>query len=164
MAGLTRRTMLQLSAAAGVAGLFAGTAKADAPDGLKLAEPEPFSFDWLKRHARDLAGQPYQAPPRPDPEVVQRIDYDAHGSLDYRMDYALFPDSAYPISFQHVGMYFPKTVRMHKLTGDVDARGPSSPRPSSQCRRRISLGQDAGRWHHLPAESCPLFKEVELHA
>jgi glucans biosynthesis protein len=135
MAGLTRRTMLQLSAAAGVAGLFAGTAKADAPEGLKLAEAEPFSFDWLKRHARELAGQAHEAPSKPNPEVVRRIDYDAHGKLDYRMDDAPFPDSAYPTSCQHVAMYFPKTVRMHKLTRGVDARGPSSPRPSSQWRR-----------------------------
>ena len=45
MTGLTRRTMLQLSAAAGVAGLFAGSGRADAPEGLKLAEAEAFSFD-----------------------------------------------------------------------------------------------------------------------
>ncbi|MBK1695823.1 glucan biosynthesis protein [Rhodovibrio salinarum] len=167
MTGLTRRTMLQLSAAAGLARLFTGPAQAQAPDGLKLGPAESFSYEWLKRHARELAAQPYDAPPRPDPEIVQRIDYDAHGKLDYRMNYALFPESAYPISFQHVGMYFPKTVQMHKLTGSGDARevlydpgyfdvGPDH--VASDLPEKPSAF--AGFWVHQPRSEGPL-SEVE---
>src|SRR3546814_10324126 len=56
-------------------------------------------------------------PPRPDPDIVQKIDYDAHGKLRFRKDFALYRDGSFPISFQHVGMYFPKTVRMHAVDG-----------------------------------------------
>jgi periplasmic glucans biosynthesis protein len=92
-------------------------ARAAAP-ALRMGEPEPFSYDWLKSHAEALAGQPYVAPPRPDPKIVSSIDYDAHGELHFKTDYALFGEgdpSAFPITFMHVGQYFPKTVRMYAV-------------------------------------------------
>src|SRR3546814_18530888 len=78
---------------------------------------EPFSYDWLRQHARELAAGPYHEPPRPDPSIVSRIDYDAHGKLRYRKEFSLYREGAYPISFQHVGMLFPKTVRMYAIDG-----------------------------------------------
>jgi len=167
MTGLTRRALLQLTAAAGLARAFGGAAPARAHQGLEFGPPEPFSYDWLKRHARELATRPYEAPPRPDSEIVERIDYDAHGKLDFRMAYALYRDSPYPISFQHVGMYFPKTVRMHAL--DEDGRA----REVLYDPRYFDVGDDhpaaglpeqpsafAGFWVHQPRSKGPL-DEVE---
>ena len=58
-------------------------------------------------------------PPTPAPDVVQRIDYDAHGKLRFRPEYALFGDGpgAYPVTFQFLGGFFPKSVRMHVVEG-----------------------------------------------
>lgn len=88
-----------------------------AAQGLKFGPARPFSYESLKRHAHERAARPYVPPPRPDPRIVEKIDYDAHGKLRFRKEFALFRDSAFPISFQHVGMYFPKTVRMHAVQG-----------------------------------------------
>ncbi|GLK67210.1 glucan biosynthesis protein [Hansschlegelia plantiphila] len=114
---LNRRTLLQLGLAAQAAVALGGTAMAQGADRLKLGPPAPFSYDLLKRLAKDLAGKPYKEPARPDPAIVQQIDYDAHGKLKFKPDDALYADSpgAYPITFMHVGQYFPKTVRMHAV-------------------------------------------------
>src|SRR3546814_14282629 len=59
-----------------------------------------------------MAGQPYEPPYRPAPEVVQQIDYEAHGKIRFDPDRALFgPDgtgtaSAYPATFFHLGQFF----------------------------------------------------------
>ena len=112
---LDRRSFLQLTAAVNAAtALGIGAAGAQPAPGLAFGPPQPFSFEALKRLARDRATKPYEPPPRPNPEIVQKIDYDAHGKLRFRLDAALWGDggSAFPVSFQHVGMFFPKTVRM----------------------------------------------------
>ncbi len=112
---IDRRSFLQLALAAQA--FAALPARASTP-GLHMGEPQPFSHDWLKAHAQALAAADYTPPPRPDPKIVSSIDYDAHGQIHYRSDYALFGDgdqSAFPITFQHVGMYFPKTVRMYAV-------------------------------------------------
>ena len=63
--------------------------------------------------------RPTCPPPTPAPEVVKRIDYDAHGKLRFRPEYALFADGpgVYPVTFQFLGGFFPKSVRMHVVEG-----------------------------------------------
>jgi glucans biosynthesis protein len=112
---LDRRNFLKLALAAQAFAAF--PANAAAPN-LRFGEPQPFSSDWLKAHAQALAAAPYIPPPRPDPSLVASIDYDLHGKLKYKNDFALYGDghpSAFPITFQHVGQYFPKTVRMYAV-------------------------------------------------
>jgi glucans biosynthesis protein len=89
-----------------------------AGDELHYGAPEPFSFELLIERARQSASAPYRPPPRPDPAIVAKIDYDAHGKLHFKPEYALYGDGpgAYPVTFMHVGMYFPKSVRMHRVT------------------------------------------------
>ena len=115
---LSRRHFLSLAAASQLAALFGSRSEA-AIDKLDLGPARPFSYDRLKAMARELAAKPYAPPPRPNPDIVSKIDYDAHGKLRYRPDVALWKDgpSTYPITFQHVGMFFPKTVRMHVVEG-----------------------------------------------
>jgi periplasmic glucans biosynthesis protein len=110
---------LAQSAAVGLGG---GAAVAQTPPGqnaLMFGSPAPFSFDALKKRARDLAVQPYEAPPRPAPEIVSKIDYAIHGTLKYRTDVALFANGPgpFPVTFFHLGQYFQKAVRMHVVTG-----------------------------------------------
>jgi periplasmic glucans biosynthesis protein len=112
---LNRRSFLQFLLA--TQALAATSAKADAPR-LRLGEAQPFSYGSLKAHAEALAKAPYSPPPLPDPHIVSSIDYDTHGKLKYKEDFALYGDghpSAFPITFMHVGQYFPKTVRMYAI-------------------------------------------------
>jgi glucans biosynthesis protein len=113
---IDRRTLLAAAAAtaAGASGL-----PARAAGGLRLGDPAPFSFDALKGRARDLAARPYVPPPPPAREILDRIDYDAHGKIKFRTDMALWADgpSDFPVTFFHLGRYFQKPVRMHVVEG-----------------------------------------------
>jgi glucans biosynthesis protein len=94
-----------------------------AADGLKLGAPGPFSFEALKARARDMAAQPYTAPSPAKPDVLWRIDYDAHGKIRFKTDDALFADGpgAFPVTFFHLGRFFQKPVHMH-VVADGAAR------------------------------------------
>ncbi len=109
---IDRRTFL-----AGAAGALAvmGLPAAAEPRGLRFAPPTPFSFEALKRRAKELAAAPYVAPPRPSPEILEQIDYDAHGRIRFKTDLALWAEgpSRYPVTFFHLGRYFQTPVRMH---------------------------------------------------
>jgi periplasmic glucans biosynthesis protein len=103
-------------------GLPQGAAAASAA--LKLGAPRPFSFDGLVRQAQAGAAQPYVAPDSLPQDVLDRIDYEAHGKIQFNTDYALFRDGpgAYPVTFFHLGRYFRTPVRMHVL----DSRTPQT--------------------------------------
>jgi periplasmic glucans biosynthesis protein len=112
---LSRRQFVQALAASAL-----GVGKASAAaSGLQFGPATPFSQEALKARAKALALKPYEPPPSPDRAVVQKLDYDAHGKLRFRYDFALWGEGggAYPVTFQHVGRYFPKTVRMFAVSG-----------------------------------------------
>lgn len=118
---LDRRGFVAAALAQTVAvALGGGAASAQSAGGhkaLEFGDAAPFSFDALKARARELAGRPYVAPPRPAPEIVSRIDYAIHGTLKYRADVALFANGPgqFPATFFHLGQYFQKSVRMHAV-------------------------------------------------
>ena len=84
-----RRTTLRTAAAISLLPFLDRLPKAVAADPglLRFGQPEPFSFDGLIEHARQLAAQLYVPPPAPAPEVVQQIDYDAHHKLAFKPEY-----------------------------------------------------------------------------
>jgi periplasmic glucans biosynthesis protein len=117
---MDRRQFLASAAAASAAataGLAAAgfSAPALAQAGLKMGAAAPFSFEALKARARDLARAPYQAPQRPAQEILNEIDYDAHGKIRFRTDLALWAGGPgeFPVTFFHLGRYFTSPVRMH---------------------------------------------------
>ena len=115
MHDLDRRSLLRAMAAASAMGLVPeGVTRAQAQSGLKLGSPEPFSFDLLKEKARVLATQPYQAPMRPAPEVVNKLNYEEWGKITFNTDEALFANGPgkFPVTFFHLGMFFQKSVDM----------------------------------------------------
>ena len=62
-----------------------------------------------------MAAMPYVPPPRPSPEILEKIDYDAHGKIKFKTDLALWANgpSEFPVTFFHLGRYFQKPARMH---------------------------------------------------
>jgi glucans biosynthesis protein len=108
-----RRSVLEAAVAIALVGIGAGTPAM--ADGLKLGPPRPFNFEILKANARRMAAEPYSAPARPAPDIVGRINYEAWGKISFDMDHALFAQDPVgsPISFFHLGMFFPKAVEMN---------------------------------------------------
>jgi glucans biosynthesis protein len=110
-----RRQFFQFAAA--TAGLAATgfSSAALAQQALKMGPSSPFSYEALKKRARDLAAMAYIPPSRPSPEVLEQIDYDAHGKIKFKTDLALWANgpSEFPVTFFHLGRYFQKPVRMH---------------------------------------------------
>ncbi len=115
-AGPTRRQLLAgIAATAALGG--AGGALADTP--LRLGAPAPFSFEWLKAQAKRIAEAPYAAPPLPSPATVAKIDYEAWGKIGFDPNRALFAEGPerFPVTFFHIGKFFPKPVAIYAVTG-----------------------------------------------
>ena len=82
---------------------------------------KPFSYGELIGRAAEMAGRAYTAPARPNPEVVQQIDYEAHGKIKFRAQDGPHADrnGAYPVTFFHLGQFFGKAVHMYMLEDGV---------------------------------------------
>ena len=121
---IDRRTVIKGVAAAAVALPTFSEALASPGDALVYDEAKPFSFDILKAHAHDLAHAPYAPPPRPSPEVLQKINYEEWGKIRFRMEASLFAEGPgkFPISFFHLGLFFQKAVEMHVVDGGQSRR------------------------------------------
>ena len=109
---LDRRAVLWALSAAFLSSPIEGESARAAEAGLRLGPPSAFSFERLKALARQRAAAPYVAPPRPAPEAVSRIDYEALGRITFDTDHALFADSRFPVTFFHMGQFFPTAVQM----------------------------------------------------
>ncbi len=94
------------------------------PAGLAFEEAGPFSFETLIARARERAGRPYAPPERPEPEVLERIDYDAHRQLLFRNEHALWRHGPgeFPVTFFHLGRLFQKPVQIFVIEGGVARR------------------------------------------
>ena len=112
---LDRRTLLAGTGATAALAALGFPAAALAQQGLRLGEAQDFSFEALKARAKQMAAEPYRAPANPSAEVLQRIDYDAHGKIRFKPEMALWANgpSPWPVTFFHLGRYFQKPVRMH---------------------------------------------------
>lgn len=124
---LDRRTFLTVGSAAAAIGALGHTGPVRAATGLKLGRPAPFSFERLTAEAEALASRPFVAPPALPAGVLDRIDYEAHGKIKFDTDSALFRDGpgAFPVTFFHLGRFFPTPVHMHLVetaAGDGFAR------------------------------------------
>lgn len=120
MKHIDRRQMLKALAAASASGLLpAALTPAFAASNLTFGAPESFSFEGLKATAEALAGQPYTAPRQPDPEIVQKIDYERWGQIAFEPESALFASGPgqFPVTFFHIGKFFPKSVEMYVVEG-----------------------------------------------
>ncbi len=114
---LNRRHVVAGMAATAVAAGAAKRAFAAVPQAV-LGEPEPFSFDGLIAAARAAAARPFVPATTADPEILDRLDYDAVWKIAFRND-ASMQAGGLPLQFFHVGKYAREGVRMHILEGGM---------------------------------------------
>lgn len=116
----SRRDVLGASLASALAAGFGLVSSPAHAIPLKFGPAKPFSWGALVARARDMAAKPYKSPYRAAPEIVERIDYTAHGKIRFKTDYSLFVDNpgVHPVSFFPIGRFFPKAIRMNAVDGD----------------------------------------------
>ncbi|MCE8471853.1 glucan biosynthesis protein, partial [Rhodovulum sulfidophilum] len=92
---------------------FALADQASAPTiaGPELGAPTAFSFDMLADRAAALAARPHVPTPVHQPDVLEKIDYDAHWKIRFRRDAALMLGNT-PAQFFHLGTYFREPVKI----------------------------------------------------
>jgi len=120
---VSRRRVLAGAASLPLVSLALRSATA-AADGLDLGEAQPFSFDWLRDQAKELAAKPYEPPVIRYADVLERIDYDAYQQIRFIPGHALWAkgeDGPYPIQFFHLGRFFKAPVQLH-VVNDGQAR------------------------------------------
>jgi glucans biosynthesis protein len=121
MTGEVHRRELLASVAA-IAGAACAPARADitVTSPMRFGPGKPFSWELLKQTARELSKQPYKPPPQPVPQIVGKIDYQTWGEIKFDVEHALYAEGPYPfpVTFFHLGKFFPKTVEMNVVDGD----------------------------------------------
>lgn len=122
----TRRSVLKTLTALGLFAAQAGAAR-DAvakTEKLSLEPAGEFSFEALTERARELANSAYSPPAPPSPEITKKIDYEAHGKIQFPSENALFRtgDAVYPATFFHLGTYFQIPVEIYALRNGQASR------------------------------------------
>lgn len=115
MAATPHRRSVLLAAAAGV-----GAHLAPAWAGpLRLGPEQAFSFDALKRLAREKAAKPYAPPPKLADDLADQLTYDEWGKIKYRPGEAVYAEGPerFPITFFHLGKFFRKPVSVYLVDG-----------------------------------------------
>ena len=92
--------------------LFSGQAQADS-----LGEAQPFSYAWLKGHARALAGQSWKSEEGSLPGSLKHLSWDDYQAIRFRPEKALWrnDDNAFQVQLFHLGLYFRTPVRIHEV-------------------------------------------------
>jgi glucans biosynthesis protein len=80
---------------------------------LSYGPPVRFNWESLVAWADALAVAPFAPAAPSDPDLIQRIDYDAYHQIRYRPDAAIWPKpGGSPVELFHVGRYFKEPVRV----------------------------------------------------
>ncbi|MDW3680559.1 glucan biosynthesis protein D [Cupriavidus sp. CV2] len=114
---MNRRTLLVSATASAALAALGITPTVLAAGRIKLGDARPFSFDALIERARAVAGKPYVPPATAPADMLNKIDYEAHGKIGFKTDEALFADGPgqFPVTFFHLGNFFRQPVRMHVI-------------------------------------------------
>ncbi|KPX78378.1 Glucan biosynthesis protein D [Pseudomonas meliae] len=112
---LNRRNFLEFSSISALLFVSGIPSSSQADEPQKMGDSEPFSFDLLVQRAKEAASQPYIVPLTLPAEVLAKLDYDAHGKIRFKPEYALFAEGPgrFPVTFFHPGKFFPKPVRLY---------------------------------------------------
>jgi periplasmic glucans biosynthesis protein len=114
---IDRRSVLATAGAAAALSALGFPIDAIAAAALKLGPAQPFSFDALTKEMQQRATHDYVPPDHLPQQVLDRIDYEAHGKIKFDTDSALFRDGPgqFPVTFFHLGHFFPTPVHMYVL-------------------------------------------------
>lgn len=120
---MNRRTFLNSAAATAALAALGMTPEALAAHRLTLGNAASFSFETLIAQARTAAQSAYQEQRKAPADILDKIDYEAHGKIRFNTDVALFADGPgqFPVTFFHLGRYFQAPVHMHVLEGGGNA-------------------------------------------
>jgi glucans biosynthesis protein len=119
-----RRKFLGLLATAAASAALPWSSVMAADSGMALGKAADFSWDGLIEEARHLSKQPFQPELQPDPDILEQIDWEAHGNIHFKPDDALFASGPgqYPVQFFHPGCFFQNSVRMYRLDRPSSAK------------------------------------------
>lgn len=117
MPEFNRRQFLGLLVTAAASAALPWSNALSAEAGLALGSAAAFSWEGLIDQARLMALQAYQAAPQPNRDVLEQIDWAAHGKIRYKPEDALFAGGPgqYPVAFFHPGRFFQSPVQMFQL-------------------------------------------------
>ncbi|MBB5392276.1 MULTISPECIES: glucan biosynthesis protein [unclassified Herbaspirillum] len=149
---LTRRRFLTSATAAAALAALGIAPETIAAGRIKTGPAERFSFDALIARARDMAKTPYNPHNKVPRDILDRIDYEAHGKIRFNTDYALFANGPgqFPLTFFHLGKFFPAPVHMYVLDGSGSA--PTRAREILYDDNYFDMPADSPA-HQLPAGS-----------
>jgi len=116
---INRRNFLTSATAAAALSALGLPTAAIAADRIKLGSASDFSFDTLISKARALAQTAYKPQAAPPREILEKIDYEAHGKIRFYTSHALFGNGPgqFAVTFFHLGRFFQSPVHMHVVTG-----------------------------------------------
>ncbi|MDY7577384.1 glucan biosynthesis protein D [Herbaspirillum sp. RTI4] len=123
-----RRTFLASATAAAALAALGVTPAAIAANRVRLGAAEAFSFDALITQARAQAHMAYRPQTSDSHDILDKINYEAHGKIRFDTDSALFAKGPgqFPVTFFHLGRFFQAPARMHVIENkggkDVSAR------------------------------------------
>ena len=126
MSEFNRRQFLGLLATAAASTMLPWSNAMAADAGMALGPALPFSWDGLIDTARLLAQQPYQPDLQPNRDVLEQIDWAAHGKIRFKPEDALFASGPgqYPVGFFHPGRFFQSSVQMYRLDSALNETQP----------------------------------------
>lgn len=112
-----RRSFLTASGAGMALAALGVLPEAWAARRIRLGNAQVFSHDALIQEARQLAAKPYAPPAALPRDLLNKIDYEAHGKIKFSTDAAVFADGPgrYPVTFFSLGRYFQTPVHMFVL-------------------------------------------------
>jgi periplasmic glucans biosynthesis protein len=117
---INRRDFLTSATAAAALSALGLPSAAIAADRIKLGSARDFSFDDLITRARTLAQTAYKPQAAAPREILEKIDYEAHGKIKFDTGHALFANGPgqFAVTFFHLGRFFQSPVHMHVVTGN----------------------------------------------
>ncbi len=104
-------------------------------------ESQPFSDDFVKVLARDLATKPFQQEKIDLPAGLDQLTYDQYRDIRFNPDRSIWRGEPHGFSFDlfHSGFYYTSPVDIHVVEGDTQAKlrylpdlftfGPLVPKP-----------------------------------